>query len=75
MYLASGREELPTLADAAPQLIGRLPERQLACKPIDSQALANQADVAFLCLPQKVAMAHAPRLMEAGLRVIDLSAD
>lgn len=58
MYLASGREELSNLADAFPQLIGRLPERQLACKPIDSQAMANRADVAFLCLPQKVAMAQ-----------------
>lgn len=75
MYLASGREELPNLADVFPQLIGRLPERKLACKPIDSQAMASQADVAFLCLPPKVAMTHAPRLFEAGLREIDLSAD
>ena len=74
-YLASQRDDLPNLGESFPQLIGRLPESEMACKPIDEDAMAQQADVAFLCVPAKVAMTHAPRLLEAGLRVIDLSAD
>jgi N-acetyl-gamma-glutamyl-phosphate reductase len=32
-------------------------------------------DVAFLALPHTVAMAYAPRLLDAGAKVVDLSAD
>jgi len=39
------------------------------------QALDVPADVAFLCLPHEAAMAIAPRLLEKGVIVIDLSAD
>ena len=33
------------------------------------------ADLAMLCVPHKVAMSYVPALLEAGLRVIDWSAD
>ncbi|MGB2820305.1 MAG: N-acetyl-gamma-glutamyl-phosphate reductase, partial [Phycisphaerae bacterium] len=33
------------------------------------------ADLAMLCVPHKVAMSYVPALLEAGLRVIDFSAD
>ena len=33
------------------------------------------ADLAMLCVPHKVAMSYVPRLLDAGLRVIDFSAD
>jgi len=33
------------------------------------------ADLALLCVPHKVAMSYVPALLEAGLRVIDWSAD
>ncbi|MDI6693230.1 MAG: N-acetyl-gamma-glutamyl-phosphate reductase [Anaerosomatales bacterium] len=39
------------------------------------EALASSADVAFLAVPHTAAMALAPWLLEAGLTVIDLSAD
>lgn len=41
----------------------------------DPQAVASQATVAFLAVPHKTAMELVPGLLEAGLRVVDLSAD
>jgi N-acetyl-gamma-glutamyl-phosphate reductase len=71
-YLASARDELPVISDEFPQLAGRC---DLACRPVDPQAIADEADVAFACLPHKAAMRYVPELLEAGLRVVDLSAD
>jgi len=71
-YLATQREALPNIADEFQQFRGRF---ELAGKPIDPQAIAAAADVAFLCLPHVVSMQYAPMLLDAGLRVIDLSAD
>jgi N-acetyl-gamma-glutamyl-phosphate reductase len=42
-------------------------------KPLDRAALANDADLVFLALPDKAAAEIAPALLEAGVRVIDLS--
>jgi N-acetyl-gamma-glutamyl-phosphate reductase len=44
-----------------------------ALTPLDADALAGEADVVFLALPDTAAAEIAPRLVEAGLRVIDLS--
>jgi N-acetyl-gamma-glutamyl-phosphate reductase len=71
-YLATQREALPNIADEFPQFRGRC---ELAGKPIDAAAIAAEADVAFLCLPHLASMQYAPKLLDAGLRVIDLSAD
>jgi len=74
-YLASHREKLPDLREEFPQLLGRLDADVAIARPIDAEAIAQEADVAFLGLPHKAAMAYAPALLDAGLRVIDLSAD
>jgi len=74
-YLASHREKLPDLREEFPQLFGRLDADVAVARPIDAEAIAECADVAFLGLPHKAAMAYAPALLDAGLRVIDLSAD
>jgi len=74
-YLASHRDELPDIRNEFPRLTGRVAEDIAVCKPIDPVAIAAAADVCFLCLPHKAAMAYAPQLLDAGLRVIDLSAD
>jgi len=71
-YLASHREQLPHIAEEFPQLLGVC---DLACKPIDPKAIAAAADVAFCCLPHVSAMRYVPQLLDAGLKVIDLSAD
>ena len=74
-YLASHREELPDLRDEFPRLMGRLDADVAQCRPIHAEAIAAAADVAFLGLPHKAAVAVVPALLDAGLRVIDLSAD
>ncbi|MEM9346040.1 MAG: N-acetyl-gamma-glutamyl-phosphate reductase [Planctomycetota bacterium] len=74
-YLASHREVLPDLRDEFPALLGRLDTDIAQTRPIDFDSIAEAADVAFLGLPHKAAMAYAPKLLDAGLRVIDLSAD
>lgn len=74
-YLASHREELPDLRDEFPRLAGVLDDDVAQCRPIDADAIAEAADVAFLGLPHRAAMAYVPRLLDAGVRVIDLSAD
>ncbi len=74
-YLASHREELPDITDVFPQLLGLVPDDVAMCRPIDPEAIAREADVAFLALPHRAAMAYVPQLLDAGLRVIDLSAD
>lgn len=71
-YLASARAELPNIADEFPQLAGRC---ELDCRPLESQAIAEEADVALVCLPHVAAMEYVPHLLTAGLRVVDLSAD
>src|SRR4051812_9368011 len=41
--------------------------------PLDPQALAHGCDVVFLALPDKAAAELAPMLVDAGVKVIDLS--
>ncbi|MFA9480231.1 N-acetyl-gamma-glutamyl-phosphate reductase [Phycisphaerales bacterium AB-hyl4] len=74
-YLASHRDELPDIREEFPQLLGRLTDEQAVCRPIDPDTIADVADVVFLALPHRAAMSYVPRLLDAGLRVIDLSAD
>jgi N-acetyl-gamma-glutamyl-phosphate reductase len=71
-YLASHRERLPHIVEEFPQLLGVC---DLHCQPIDADAIAEHADVAFVCLPHVAAMNYVPALLAAGLRVVDLSAD
>ncbi len=74
-YLASHRDELPDMRAEFPKLLGRLPADIAVCRPIDPEAIAQAADVVFLALPHRAAMSYAPGLLDAGLRVVDLSAD
>ncbi len=41
--------------------------------PLDPAALAREADIVFLALPETAAATLAPALLEAGVRVIDVS--
>ena len=44
-----------------------------AVEPLDTKRLASDVDLAFLAVPEKAAAELAPPLVEAGVRVIDLS--
>ena len=60
------------VALTSPQLRGLV---NLPIEPIDVRAMAIRCDVAFLALPHTVAQQYAPGLIEAGVKVVDLSAD
>jgi N-acetyl-gamma-glutamyl-phosphate reductase len=47
----------------------------IVCQPYDVDFLKQNADVVFLSLPHELPMKLVPELLDAGLRVIDLSAD
>jgi len=57
---------------ALPSLVGFI---DLPCEPLDPQRLAAVADIVFLALPHTASAPPAASLLEAGCRVIDLSAD
>lgn len=69
--ITSRKETGLPVADMYPSLRGRL---SLAfCDPADAKL--NQCDVVFFATPHGVAMAQAPELVKAGVKVIDLAAD
>jgi len=47
----------------------------ILCKNLDVQEVIKSSDVIFLALPHRVSMQFAPKFLEAGKKVIDLSAD
>ncbi|MBP7937268.1 MAG: N-acetyl-gamma-glutamyl-phosphate reductase [Phycisphaerae bacterium] len=70
--LCSRRDPQPRIDEVFPELAGRL---ELRCEPIDASALKGRVDVVMMCLPNGLTMDLAPRLLDAGIRVIDFSAD
>jgi len=65
-------EEVGPIAGFFPLLAGVVEMDQ---EPYAPEKIAGRADVVMLCVPHKVAMGYVPALREAGLRVIDFSAD
>ncbi len=48
---------------------------ELVCEPLEIETLGERADLVFLSLPHELPMTIVPQLLEAGVRVVDLSAD
>ena len=71
-YLTALPEECGAVEDVFPQFKGRC---DLQIEPLDLDILTGLADVALCCLPHKVSMGFVPKLLDAGLKVIDFSAD
>lgn len=73
LTVATSRQEgSPLLAQVHPSLAGRT---TLRCEDLGPVAVASRADCVFGCLPHGVTADLVPHLLEAGARVIDLSAD
>ncbi len=70
--LTSRSEDNPHVASVHPQLAGRI---DLPMADLAPAEIASRADVAFSCLPHGVTSTLVPKLLDVGLRVIDLSAD
>lgn len=60
------------VTDVFPSLQGSL---ELTFTDVDPSVLAQQADLVFTAVPHQTAMGMIPQLLEAGCRVVDLSAD
>ena len=70
--LTSRSEGNPHVASVHPQLAGRM---DLSMADLAPSEIAARADFAFSCLPHGVTSSLVPKLLDAGLRVVDLSAD
>jgi N-acetyl-gamma-glutamyl-phosphate reductase len=70
--LCSRRDPQPRIDEVFPEFSGRMDMR---CEAIDPAAMKGRIDVALLCLPNGIAMQYTPALLDAGIRVIDFSAD
>ncbi|MCG6931649.1 MAG: N-acetyl-gamma-glutamyl-phosphate reductase [Desulfofustis sp.] len=60
------------LARLYPHLADRI---DIVCRNLESQEITGQADVIFCAVPHKTAMNVVPFFLEAGKKVVDLSAD
>lgn len=67
---------LPQECGHAEKIFSRLKGKcDMQIEPLDMKKLARLADVALCCLPHKVSMGFVPKLLDAGVKVIDFSAD
>lgn len=71
-YLTALPEECGPASEVFGQLKGRL---NMPIEPLDFPKLADKAQAVLCCLPHKVSMGFVPKLLEAGLKVVDFSAD
>ena len=72
VYLSALPAECGAVGEVFPQFKGRC---DLQIEPLDFDKLSGLADAALCCLPHKVSMGFVPKLLKAGLKVIDFSAD
>lgn len=70
--VTSRQDGSPPISVVHPSLTGRL---NLRCEDLSPQQIADRADVAFACLPHGASTAVIPKILAAGCKVIDLSAD
>ena len=68
----TSRSETGHVGEVHPSLYGRL---DLRLENLSPAQLKERADVVFGCLPHVASMEIVPPLLEAGLKVVDLSAD
>ena len=66
------QENRPHIAEIHPSLTGMF---DLRCEALNPEQVGKQCDIAFCCLPHTASMEAVPQLLDAGCRVIDLSAD
>ena len=71
-YLTALPEECGNVAEVFPRFKGRC---SLDIEPFNMDKLTTKAKVVLCCLPHKVSMEFVPKLLKAGLKVIDFSAD
>lgn len=73
LTVATSRQHAGTpLAEVFPHLRGKV---DIVCEDVVVDQLMDRADLFFLAVPHKTAMELVPKFIEAGKKVVDLSAD
>ncbi len=70
--LTTRQDGKPSIAGIHPSLTGLLDVR---CENLSAEQVGQRCEIAFCCLPHTASMEAVPQLLDAGCRVIDLSAD
>ena len=70
-YVAANNTQGP-MAEIYPEFLNRT---TMVCQKFDIKKAIEKCDLVFLALPHTESMNVAPKLLKAGLKVIDLSAD
>jgi len=70
-YVAANNTQ-GAMSEIFPEFLNRT---TLVCQKFDIKKAVEKCDVVFLALPHTESMGVAPKLLKAGLKVIDLSAD
>lgn len=70
--LTTRQDSKPHISEIHPALVGQF---DLVCENLSAEEVGQRADIVFCALPHTASMEAVPQLLDAGCRVIDLSAD
>ena len=70
--LTTRQQDRPHISQVHPALTGMF---DLVCEDLTAKQIAERADLVFCALPHTASMEFVPQLLDAGCRVVDLSAD
>ncbi|MEZ6131904.1 MAG: N-acetyl-gamma-glutamyl-phosphate reductase [Planctomycetaceae bacterium] len=70
--LTTRQDNRPHISEIHPSLTGQF---NLHCENLSPDEVGHRADIVFCALPHTASMEAVPQLLDAGCRVVDLSAD
>lgn len=70
--LTTRQQDRPHISQIHPSLTGMF---DLVCEDLTAEEISERADLVFCALPHTASMDVVPRLLDAGCRIVDLSAD
>jgi len=70
--LTTRQDSKPHISEIHPSLTGQF---DLICEILTAEEVGKRADIVFCALPHTASMEAVPQLLDAGCRVVDLSAD
>ncbi len=71
-YLGSRREDSIRISEIFPVLTNTF---DMPCSRMTEKEVPGNIDMAFVTLPPSISMQYVPQLLDAGIKVVDLSAD
>ena len=70
--LTTRQDTKPHISEIHPALTGQF---DLSCENLTPEQVGDRADIVFCALPHTASMEAVPQILEAGCKVVDLSAD